>query len=81
MPRSRYTPKKRTDRNDCGRIVARLRTQQALSQQDLAGRMATAEWIVSRDVVKRIENGEREVTDKELKVLAKALRVPISILF
>jgi len=43
--------------------------------------MATAQWIVSRDVVKRIENGEREVTDKELKLLAKALRVPVALLF
>jgi transcriptional regulator with XRE-family HTH domain len=81
MPASRYVPKKRHDRNACGRIVAKLRTQQDLSQQDLAGRLAAVRWIVSRDVIKRIESGEREVTDIELKVLAKALRVPVAVLF
>jgi len=81
MPASRYVPKRRFDRNQCGRIVARLRVKQSLSQQDLAGRLAAVKWIVSRDVIKRIENGEREVTDRELKVLAKALRVPVALLF
>ena len=81
MPKARYVPKVRRDRNACGRIVARLRTQQNLSQQDLAGRMAVVKWVVSRDVIKRIENGEREVTDKELMILARALRVPVAVLF
>ena len=81
MARSRYVPKKRHDRNACGKIVAKLRVQQNLSQEDLAGRMAAVKWLASRDIVKRIENGEREVTDKELKLLARALRVPVAVHF
>jgi transcriptional regulator with XRE-family HTH domain len=81
MPHSRYVPRKRNDRNACGGIVAKLRIQQNLSQEDLAGRMAAVKWLASRDIVKRIESGEREVTDKELKLLSKALRVPVAVLF
>ena len=61
--------------------MAKLRIQQNLSQEDLAGRMAAVKWLASRDIVKRIESGEREVTDKELKLLSKALRVPVAVLF
>lgn len=83
---ARKTPKRpsgstKTDRNSISGAVAKLRTQQNLTQEDLAGRAATAGWNISRDVVKRIERGEREVTDIELRLLAKALRVPISVLF
>jgi ribosome-binding protein aMBF1 (putative translation factor) len=49
--------------------------EQKLTQQDLAGRLAAVNFAASEDVVRSIESGEREVTDKELKVLAKALRV------
>jgi len=37
-------------------------------------------WDISPYVLKRIECGEREVTDIDLKKLAKALRVPVGIL-
>jgi transcriptional regulator with XRE-family HTH domain len=81
MARSKYVPKRRTDRNLIGATVARLRVQQALTQQDLAGRAAAVGWLISRDAVKRIESGEREVTDIEIRNLAKALRVPPAVLF
>jgi len=61
-------------------MVARLRTQQGLTQQDLAGRLARVRLLVSQYVIKRIESGEREVTDKEVKLLAKALRVKVDVL-
>jgi transcriptional regulator with XRE-family HTH domain len=80
-PRKRPSGSQKTDRNSISVAVARLRRQQNLTQEDLAGRAATAGWSISRDVVKRIERGEREVTDIELRLLAAALRVPISILF
>lgn len=76
-----YVPVRRTDRNSIGATVAKLRAQQALTQEDLAGRAAGAGWDISRDAVKRIESGEREITDKEIRLLAKALRVPIGVLF
>lgn len=71
---------RRTDRNSVGKIVQRLRTQQNLTQEDLAGRAAAVGWSISRDAVKRIERGEREVTDIELRLLARSLRVPPAIL-
>lgn len=43
-------------------------------------RAAAIGWAISRDVIKRIESGEREVTDIELRHLAKALRVPPAVL-
>ena len=80
MPKKKYVPSRRNDRNSVGRLVARLRIQQALSQEDLAGRAAVIGWDISRHVVKRIESGEREVTDIELRKLGKALRVPPAVL-
>jgi len=74
-------PKDRTDRNIVGRTVARLRTERGLTQEQLAARCHVRHWDVSRDVIKRIERGEREVTDRELTYLAKALRAPIQALF
>lgn len=81
MPKQeRYTPERRTDRNEVGPVIARLRAKLGLTQEDLAGRTAAIGWVISRDVVKRIERKEREVTDIELKHLAKALRVPPALL-
>ena len=72
----KYVPERRTDRNEVGPAISRAREKLGLTQEDLAGRAAAIGWVISRDVVKRIERGEREVTDIELKNLAKALRVP-----
>lgn len=80
MPKKKYVPIRRYDRNSVGRVVARIRLGQALSQEDLVGRAAVISWVISRDVVKRIESGEREVTDIELRKLGKALRVPPAVL-
>lgn len=76
MPPKRHVPRQRTDRNSIGKTVQRLRKQQNLTQEDLAGRAATIGWQISRDVIKRIERGEREVTDIELRLLSRTLRVP-----
>lgn len=80
MPSKRHVAKRRHDRNSVGKTAARIRRQQDLTQEDLAGRAAAVGWNISRDAVKRIENGEREVTDIELRLLAKALRVPAAVL-
>lgn len=70
-----YVRRRRTDRNEVGPAGARIRERLGLTQEDLAGRATATEWTINRDVVKRIGRGEREVTDIELKNLAKALRV------
>lgn len=80
MPRKHHVARQRTDRNSIGKTVKRLRTQQNLTQEDLAGRAAVIGWSISRDVVKRIERGEREITDIELRLLSKSLRVPPAVL-
>jgi len=80
MASSKYVPERRTNRNLIGSTVAKLRLQQGLIQQDLAGRAAVIGWKISRDAVKRIESGEREITDIEIKFLSQALRVPPAVL-
>lgn len=80
MPSKRHVARRRHDRNSVGKVAAQIRRQQNLTQEDLAGRSAAIGWNISRDTVKRIENGEREVTDIELRLLAKALRVPAAVL-
>jgi transcriptional regulator with XRE-family HTH domain len=81
MRKTPYKPLRRTDRNSVGCVVAQLRKAQNLTQEDLAGRASACGWLISRDSVKRIESGEREVTDIEIRFLAKALRVPPAVLF
>jgi transcriptional regulator with XRE-family HTH domain len=64
-----------------GKAVMTIRTNQKLTQEDLAGRLAAVGWNVSRDTVQRIESGQREVTDIDLRFLAKGLRVPVGEFF
>jgi len=80
MSKKRHISQRRFDRNSIGKTAARLRHQQNLTQEDVAGRAAGVGWDISRDTVKRIENGEREINDVELRLLAKALRVPPAVL-
>lgn len=79
--KSGYRPVRRNDRNEVGPVVARIRQQLGLTQDELAGRAGVAGWDISRDTIKRIESGERELTDIDLKRLARALRVPVALFF
>ncbi len=53
--------------NICGKRLAELRSRQGLSQRQLAG------YDVDHHFVRRIENGERFVTDIEIAALCKVL--------
>jgi hypothetical protein len=75
-----YKPERRTDRNSIGLTVGRLRSAQNLTRDELSARAQLSGWDISPYVVKRIERCEREVTDIELRKLAKALRVPAAVL-
>lgn len=75
-----YKPQRRMDRNSIGSTVERLRSAQNLTRDELAARAQVAGWDISSSVIKRIESGEREITDIELRQLAKALRVPAAVL-
>jgi transcriptional regulator with XRE-family HTH domain len=62
-------------------MVMRLRKAQKLTRDELAARAQVRKWNISAFVLKRIESGEREVTDIELRKLARALRVRVAVLF
>jgi transcriptional regulator with XRE-family HTH domain len=72
-----YRPKVRYDRNSIGSTVTKLRKMAQLTRDDLAARAQVQGWDISAYAIRRIEHGEREVTDIELRKLAKALRVPV----
>lgn len=75
-----YSPARRNDRNSIGKTVERIRKVENLTRDELAARAQVSGWNISSFTVKRIERGEREVTDIELKKLAKTLRVPPGVL-
>lgn len=49
-----------------------------LSQADLAARMQVNGVSIEREAISKIETGDRFVTDYELKLFAKVLRVSIA---
>ncbi len=59
----------------------RMRVHPAVTQEDLAGRLAALGVSIVRSGIAKIENGERYVLDYEASALAKALRVPIERLY
>lgn len=62
-----------------GPIVRKLRysKRSILTQEQLATKLQLQDWQIDRFGVSKIERGEREVTDKELLMLANALGVKI----
>lgn len=64
-------------KNICGKRVKEARKQNRMSQSDLAAKLQLEGVILERDSVSRIEAGTRFVTDYEVKLLAKILRVDI----
>lgn len=62
-------------KNICGDRVREARVIQRLRQEDLAARIQTMGVNMERDSIIRIEIGTRFVTDYEIIVLAKCLRV------
>lgn len=62
-------------KNICGNRVREARQKQRISQSDLAARLQVEGVILERDCISRIEIGTRFVTDYEIIVLAKCLRV------
>ena len=62
-------------KNICGDRVREARQKQRISQSDLAARLQIEGVILERDCISRIEIGTRFVTDYEIIMLAKCLRV------
>ena len=67
--------------NIVGPQVRRLRYGQELKQEDLAARCGVLGWDLSRGTLSKIEAQLRCVTDTELEILARALRVEIAALY
>jgi transcriptional regulator with XRE-family HTH domain len=75
--------RKAQQRNLIGRRVkqARLKTNPPVSQDDLAGRLAAQGILLDRSAISRIENLSRYVMDYEAAAIARALKVPLVLLF
>ena len=63
--------------NLCGRRVAQIRKEKKLSQRKLAAKMQILGFDVDHYFIRRVENGERFVTDIDLVIFSRALQVPI----
>lgn len=69
------------EQNIIGKRVRNLRYKQGLTQEMLAARCGRVGWDISRGTLSKIEAQIRCVTDREVTVIAKALRVRIDQLF
>lgn len=69
--------------NLCGKNLIRLRENHnpPLSQRGLARLLQINGYDVDNHFIRRVENGERFVTDIEIQMLAKVLGVSINTLF
>lgn len=70
-------------RNLIGRRIrqARLKCVPAVSQEDLAGRLAARNITIDRSAISRIENGTRYLMDYEIAAIARSLKVSVGWLF
>lgn len=64
--------------NITGERLTTLRHQRNISQRELARKMQLAGFDVDHHFIRRIENGERFVTDIELVALSRVLEVSIT---
>lgn len=63
--------------NICGNNLINIRHKKKISQRQLAKMMQLAGYDVDHHFIRRIENGERFVTDIELVALSKVLNISI----
>ena len=67
--------------NIVGAVIRRLRTERGLSQEQLAAQIQISGLELSRGTLSKIEAGLRCVSDYELPVIAKTLKVGLADLF
>ncbi len=67
--------------NIVGPQVRKLRAARGWSQEELAGQLQRAGWIIMRGTLAKIESQVRCVSDAELMALSRALKVPVERLF
>ena len=66
--------------NLCGQRIAKIRKSKKLSQRKLAIKMQLLGFDVDHYFIRRVENGERFVTDIDLVIFSRSLGVSISTL-
>ena len=64
-------------KNLCGDRIREARLKRRMSQSELAAKLQLEGITLERDSISRIEIGTRFVTDYELKVFARILRVEV----
>ena len=64
--------------NLCGRRIAAIRKEKKLSQRKLAIKMQLLGFDVDHYFIRRVENGERFVTDIDLVLFSRTLNMPIT---
>lgn len=67
-------------KNLIGSQLVELRKQFSLSQRDLAHKLQVAGYNLDKNVITRIENYQRFVTDIELKGICEVLKVSSDVL-
>jgi len=67
--------------NIVGKQVGLIRKSLDWKQEQLAAKCGVLGWDISRGTLAKIEAQVRKVTDIELLLLAKALKVPVGDLF
>ncbi|RRJ97108.1 XRE family transcriptional regulator [Opitutaceae bacterium TAV4] len=72
---------KKAHKNVIGGMLRRVRSEQDISQDDLALRCQLLGWNIARDTITRIEGGKRLVSDYELLIISKVLGIPVTSLF
>lgn len=66
------------ENNITSQRLTEIRQKQNLSQRQLASKMQVQGYDVDHHFIRRIENGERFVTDMELVALSRTLNVPVT---
>lgn len=69
------------NQNIVGPQIRKLRTERGLTQAMLAAKCEVKGWSISRGTLSKVEAQLRCVTDEELLILAKALKVSIQDLY
>jgi len=67
--------------NLVGPQVRNIRELQGLTQEELVTRCNLLDWGISRGTLAKIESQVRRVTDEEVALLAKVLKVDINELY
>jgi len=68
-------------KNVVGKRIKEIREKSGITQEQLAIRLEVTGWQVDRFLISKIERGERQVLDTEVRLIAKVLKVDVSNLF